>query len=98
MGDIVYKRNPGLNKCLDASWDGPYVVHQLLPPVNCSITPQNRRSKPKVVHLSQLKKSQPVYRTLLVPEECAPDEFQAPIDNSEPLELTPTQKARLDTI
>ncbi len=50
------------------------------------------------MHLSQLKKSQPVYRTLLVPEECAPDEFQAPIDNSEPLELTPTQKSRLDTI
>jgi len=64
LGDIVYKRNPRLNKCLDASWDGPYVVHQLLPPVNCSISPQNRRSKPKVVHLSQLKKAQPVYRTL----------------------------------
>ncbi len=51
VGDVVFKRNPGLNKCLEPSWDGPYVIHQLLPPVNCSITPQGKKSNAKVVHL-----------------------------------------------
>ncbi len=69
IGDLVYKRAPGINKCLDASWDGPYTISQLLPPVNCSIVPQGKKVKPKVVHLSQLKKVLPVHRCLIVPDE-----------------------------
>ncbi len=57
QGDIVFKRAPGINRCLEASWDGPFVICDLIPPVNCSIKPQGSKSKPKVVHLSQLKKS-----------------------------------------
>ncbi len=47
VGDIVYKRNPGFNKCLDSSWNGPFTISQLLPPVNCSIVPQGRNANPK---------------------------------------------------
>ncbi len=95
VGDVVYRRNPGHNKCLDASWDGPFIIIKLLPPVNCSITPQGKRSKPKVVHLSQLKKTLTVHRTLLVPEENVIDEFRTPVNTSEPINLSPSQKSEL---
>ncbi len=31
VGDTVLKRAPGLNKCLESSWDGPYTIVALLP-------------------------------------------------------------------
>ena len=37
QGDIVFKRAPGINRCLEASWDGPFVICDLIPPVNDSI-------------------------------------------------------------
>ncbi len=76
-GDIVY-RSPGINKCLDASWEGPFIISQLLPPVNCSIVPQGKKSKPKNIHLSQLKKAAPIYRALIVPDEHVTDDFLIP--------------------
>ncbi len=98
VGDTVYRRNPGLNKCLEASRDGPFVVKQLLPPVNCSIAPKDKKSKPKVVHLSQVKKYLPVYRTVLVPDELVVDEFPKSINTSEPIKLTPEQQSQLETV
>ncbi len=56
VGDIVYKRNPGLNKCLEASWDGPFTIHKLLPPVNCSVVPKTKRPNRKWYILVRLRK------------------------------------------
>ncbi len=98
VGDSVYKRNPGHNKCLEASWDGPYTIKSLLPPVNCAIAPSNKKAKAKVVHLSQLKKSLPIYRTILVPDECADNEFLPPINTSEPITLSLEQQSSLESI
>ena len=94
VGDVVFKRN----KCLEPSWDGPYVIHQLLPPDNCSITPQGKKSKAKVVHLSQIKKSLPVYRALIVAHEHVQDEFLSPINTSTPLPLSQFQQSQLDLV
>ncbi len=54
----MLKRSPGLNKCLDSSWEGPFVITELLPPVNCKLVPQGSKEKSKVVHLSQVKKAE----------------------------------------
>ncbi len=97
-GDIVFKRQPGHNKCLEANWIGPYVVHKVLPPLNISIVPQGKKCKPKTVHLSQVKKSLPVYRVLSVPDEIADNEFNSPIDTSRPLELSSVQQSQLDAV
>ncbi len=91
VGDIVYKRNSGFNKCFDSSWDGPFTISQLLPPVNCSIVPQGKKCKPKVVHLSQIKKALPVYRALIVPDEHVTDDFYVPVNTPQPVELLPEQ-------
>ncbi len=97
-GDIVFKRQPGHNKCLEANWIGPYVVHKVLPPLNISIVPQVKKCKPKTVHLSQVKKSLPVYRVLSVPDEIADNEFNSPINTSSPLELSSVQQSQLDAV
>ncbi len=98
LGDTVYKRNPGHNKCLEASWDGPFTIKSLLPPVNCAIVPVNKKAKPKVVHLSQIKKVLHVYKVLLVPEESVCDEFVQPINTSEPISLSLEQQSQLDSV
>ena len=74
VGDLVFKRTPGLNKCLDSSWDGPYAITGLVPPVNCEIVPHNTKGKKKVVHLSQLKRAcEPsVYRVAVVTNDDSP--------------------------
>lgn len=71
VGDVVLKRSPGLNKCLDSSWEGPYIITELLPPVNCKLVPQGSKSKPRVIHLSQVKKAElvSVYTVVLVSED-----------------------------
>ncbi len=97
-GDIVYKRSPGINKCLDASWEGPFIISQLLPPVNCSIVPQGKKSKPKVIHLSQLKKAAPIYRALIVPDEHVTDDFHIPSNTPQPVNLSPQQQLQLQNV
>ena len=71
VGDVVLKRSPGLNKCLDSSWEGPFVITELLPLVNCKLVPQGSKGKSKVVHLSQVKKAESVsvYTVVLVSED-----------------------------
>ncbi len=55
VGNLVFKRVPGLNKCLESSWEGPYKILKLIHPVNCQIRDVEKKSKPTVVHVSQLK-------------------------------------------
>ncbi len=76
VGDVIYKRSPGINKCLDDSWEGPFTIVKLLPPVNCAIVPQgSKKVKSKVIHLSQVKKSLPINRALIIPDEDITDDF-----------------------
>lgn len=98
VGDTVYKRNPGLNKCLDASWDGPFTILKLLPPVNCSIAAKGRNTKAKVVHLSQLKKVIPINRCIIVPEDISHDEFHIDEQLTQPVELSLQQKSQLQEV
>ncbi len=97
VGDLVYKRAPGINRCLDASWEGPFVISQVLPPVNCSIVPQRKKSKRKVVHLSQLKKALPVYRSLIIPDEVVED-FHLTNNTPQPIQLSPQQQQQLTAV
>ncbi len=55
VGNLVFKRVSGLNKGLDSSWEGPYKIWKLIHPVNCQIRDVEKKSKPTVVHVSQLK-------------------------------------------
>ncbi len=55
VGNLVFKRVPGLNKCLESCWEGPYKILKLIHPVNCQIRDVEKKSKPTVVHVSQLK-------------------------------------------
>ncbi len=98
VGDTVYKRAPGINKCLEASWTGPYTVTQLLPPVNCSIVQKDKKTKSKIVHISQLKKVTPVLRCLIVPDDHVIDEFHTPVNTPTPVILTPVQQQQLQQV
>ncbi len=98
VGDVVYKRCPGINKCLEASWDGPFTIAKVVPPVNCSIVPQGKKTKPKVVHLSMLKKATPVMRTLIVPEEVDNEFVPLPNNSTVKIALTMQQQQQLDFI
>ncbi len=55
VGSVVLRRVPGFNKCLESSWDGPFTITKLIHPVNCQIRDVEKKSKPVVVHVSQLK-------------------------------------------
>ena len=94
ISNLVYKREPGINKCLEASWDGPFDNTQLLPPVNCAIIP--KKTKSKVVHLSQVKRATPVFRTLIIPDEEVEDPI--PINITQPVILEPQQQLQLDNV
>ncbi len=96
-GDTVFKRNPGINKCLEASWEGPYVIVDCIPPVNCSIKQPNSKQKSKVVHISQLKRSLSVNRAIIIPNEDI-DDFSINSNKPQPLKLTVSQKLRLQHV
>ncbi len=99
VGDIVFRRIPGLNGCLEASWDGPFVVHECIPPLNCSIKPQGSvRAKPKVVHISQLKKSHPVNRALMIPDENDTDLVTCKHNVAKSIPLTESQQNQLSHV
>ncbi len=85
-GDTVFKRNLGYNKCLDASRDGPFVICDIIPPVNCSIRQHGSKQKPKVVHISQLKKSLSINRAIIIPTEDV-DDFSFPTNTPQPIPL-----------
>ncbi len=74
VGDLVFKRNPGLNSCLDSSWDGPFIITALLPPVNCELVPHKSKGRKKIVHLSQLKRTSEntVLRVAIVSNDTSP--------------------------
>ncbi len=57
--------NPGLNACLEASWEGPFVVVDKLSQVTYKIALNGRKTKGKVVHINLLK------ATVLVSSICA---------------------------
>ncbi len=81
VGDLVFKRIPGLNKCLDSSsWDGPFIITKLLAPVNCEIAPHQTKGKRKIVHISQLKKvaEKAVLRVAVVPNDISPHCLSSP--------------------
>ncbi len=73
-------------------------ISQLLPPVNCSIVPQGKKSKPKVIHLSQLKKAAPIYRALIVPDEHVTDDLHIPSNTPQPVNLSPQQQLQLQNV
>ncbi len=75
IGDTVLKRVPGLNKCLESSWEGPYVIDKLLHPVNCAIKSSVKKGKSQVVHASQLKPAPDlsVYRVVTVIDDFLDD-------------------------
>ncbi len=56
-GYLVWRCVPGLNACLEASWEGPFVVLSKLTDVNYKIAPKGSKGKSrgKVVHLNHLK-------------------------------------------
>ncbi len=63
---------PGLSKCLESSWEGPYSIVKLLHPVNCIIkSTVTIKSKPQTVHASQLKlvDNPAIYRVATVVED-----------------------------
>ncbi len=90
-GDTAFKRNPDFNKCLDASWDGPLVVCDIIPPVNCSIRQHGSKQKPKVVHISQLKKSLSINKAIIIPTEDV-DDFSFPTNTPQPISLSVSQQ------
>ncbi len=94
VGDTVLKRVPGLNRCLESSWEGPYTIDKLLHLVNCSIKSTLKKSKPQVVHASQLKPARDlsVYRVATVVDDFLDD--QPSIERS--VALTPDQQQQLD--
>ncbi len=57
--------------------------------------PQGKKSKPKVIHLSQLKKAAPIYRALIVPDEHVTDDFHIPSNTPQPVNLSPQQQLQL---
>ncbi len=99
VGDVIYKRSPGINKCLDASWEGPFTIVKLLPPVNCAIVPQgSKKAKSKVIHLSQVKKSLPINRALIIPDEDVTDDFWLQDNLPKPIDLSPDQCQQLQSV
>ncbi len=96
-GDTDFKRNPGFNKCLDASWDGPFVVCDIIPPVNCSIRQHGSKQKPKVVHISQLKQSLSINRAIIIPTEDV-DAFSFPTNTPQPIPLSVSQQSQLQHV
>ena len=55
VGQHVMRRNPGLNACLDTSWNGPFIVTDKQSPVNYRMEQKGNKSKGKVVHANLLK-------------------------------------------
>ncbi len=99
VGRLVLKRLPGLNKCLESSWEGPFKTVKLISPVNVLIKDTEKNHKTTVVHASQLKLiSDPsVYRVVYIIED--PFEHNPSVNNSEkPINLTPDQSAQLDSV
>ncbi len=97
VGDLVFKRNPGLNSCLDSSWDGPFIITSLLPPVNCEIAPHKAKGRKKVVHLSQLKRvsDNTVLRVAVVANDLSPHFDLSPRTPTK-IDLSPHQQSVLD--
>ncbi len=99
IGSLVLRRVPGLNRCLESSWEGPYRIVKLLHPVNCVIKEVDKKSKHITVHASQLKLvgDASVYRFVSVIDD--PLEEPRHKHNVElPMSLTAEQTAELDSV
>ncbi len=55
VGDLVWKRIPGLHSSLESSLEGPFVIKEKLSDVNYRIAPNKSKYKGKVVHINLLK-------------------------------------------
>lgn len=102
-GDLVLRKTPGLNSALETSWEGPFCIAEKLGDVNYSIThAEGRKSKPKAVHLNQLKKfvqALPCHKVLTVVDFESVDQPDGPFlpDHFKGPNLPESQKADLDS-
>ncbi len=83
---------------IESSWDGPYTIVALLPPVNCKLVPAGQsKAKPKVIHLSQIKKApnMEVMRVVIVDGTKA-DIAEPTSITAQPMKLNEQQQAQLD--
>ncbi len=100
VGEDVMKRNPGLNGCLEASWEGPFTIVEKVSPVTYRIVPKGKKSKPKSVHINLLKVVQPslpVCAVVLVTEEphdCILPNTRKPV----PISLSYKEQSELDRV
>ncbi len=93
VGSVVLRRVPGLNKCLESSWNGPFIITKLIHPVNCQIRDVEKKSKPVVVHVSQLKpvSDQSIFRVVSVVDDPIED-----VSSEEPIALSADQQRQLE--
>ncbi len=80
VGQCVMMRVPGLNACLEASWEGPFVVLEKISDVNYKIAHTGRKSKSKIVHINMLKVVNNDFNELSVVAVCD-DEDECGFDN-----------------
>ncbi len=97
VGDLVWKRIPGLHSSLEASWEGPFVIKEKLSDVNYRIAPNKSKCKGKVVHINLLKdygKHCDINTVVAVPE-CEADETMPVSDHRISSELCVKQRSSL---
>ncbi len=82
----MWRRVPGLNACLEASWEGPFVVLSKLTDVNYKIAPKGSKGKSrgKVVHLNHLKEYVENSNVFAIVAVCEEECEDATVNNSSP--------------